>query len=296
MHQRQLSAWRAEHRQQVQAFRREQKRRYAAVRQQRQLLRMARAQPARNVAVPQARERIREYWRDRADEVRAEIPENRDRLFNDRWWEQCAWTHHSVDVGSPWWWWQPAPWNTVNVFLQAGWSEPALYDYGTDIITDGDSVYEDGQRIASTTDYARGAVQLANPGVAASTLAPVEADEWTPLGVWALVQEEQGSAVMFFQLSVNRQGVISGGYENVVSGEELPVIGSVDRATQRAAWHIGDRTDKVFEAGIANLGQDEASCLVHIGDHEMQPWLLVRLKAPELPNAPAAFTQASATP
>src|SRR5690606_27525364 len=123
---------------------------------------------------------------------------------------------------------------------------------------------------------------------------PTVENEWSPLGVWALVQEDQGDAVMFFQLSVKNDGVISGAYVNVMSGEELPVTGQVDRKTQRAAWHIGDQKEKVFEAGMANLTQDQASCLVHMAPGQLQSWLLVRMESPELPDQPAAVSTASA--
>jgi hypothetical protein len=181
----------------------------------------------------------------------------------------------------------------MNLFLDAGWNEPVLYDYGTDVVIEDGAVYRHGERLGGVEQYSREVIRLADPSVDPASLAPVDSDEWKPLGVFALVQENQGNAVMFFQLSVNKEGLISGGYANVVSGEELPVIGRVDRTTQRAAWHIGDRTERVFEAGIANLAQDQASCLLHVGTEDMQPWLLVRLEAPELPETPAALTQLS---
>ena len=76
-----------------------------------------------------------------------------------------------------------------------------------------------------------------------------------------------------------------------MSGEELPIVGQVDRTTQRAAWHIGSEKKKVFEAGMTNLTQDQASCLVHLGNGEMQNWLLVRMPDPNLPDQPARIGQ-----
>ena len=198
-------------------------------------------------------------------------------------------------VSNPWWWWQPAQFSTVNVFLNAGWNEPVLYDYGTDVIYDDTEVYVHGASVGSPVAYSEQIITLANPVVDVIAEAPVVESEWTPLGVWALVQEDQGDAVMFFQLSVDQQGMISGAYVNVVSGEELPIIGQVDRATQRAAWHIGDRTEKVFEAGLANLTQDEASCLVHLSPGEMQPWLLVRMEGPDLPTGASTVSAVPAS-
>jgi hypothetical protein len=171
-----------------------------------------------------------------------------------------------------------------------------VYDYGTDVIYDDTAVYYHGESLGTPVEYSQSVIQLANPSVDEIAEAPVLEEEWTPLGVWALVQEEQGDAVMFFQLSVNKTGLISGAYVNVVSGEKLPIAGQVDRATQRAAWHIGDRTEKVFEAGVTNLTQNQASCLVHITPGELQPWLLGRMEGPDLPSHPATLSQIEPRP
>jgi hypothetical protein len=241
-----------------------------------------------------ARREIRDYWDDRADVIRWRVADRRDHLFNDEWWEDCDWRQRPVYVSNPWWWWQPAEWSTVNVFLDTGWSEPLVYDYGTDVIYDDTAVYVHGEPVGTPVEYSRRVIELANP-VQVIAEAPVVEADWTPLGVWALVQESQDeNAVMFFQLSVDKAGVINGAYTNVVSGEKLPVYGQVDRETQRAAWHIGDNKEKVFEAGMANLTEDEASCLVHVAPGEMQPWLLVRMDSPDLPTQPASLSDSGA--
>jgi hypothetical protein len=84
------------------------------------------------------------------------------------------------------------------------------------------------------------------------------------MGVWALTQEEKGDAYMFFQLSIDKEGVVSGAYQNVLSGEKAPISGQVDKATQRVAWKIGTN-NTVIETGLQNLAQEVASCLVHFG-------------------------------
>jgi hypothetical protein len=60
----------------------------------------------------------------------------------------------------------------------------------------------------------------------------------------------------------------------------LPVYGQVDKKTQRAAWTVGDRKDVVYEAGAANLTQDQTTMLVHFGKDRTQQWTLVRLQQP----------------
>jgi len=103
--------------------------------------------------------------------------------------------------------------------------------------------------------------------------------------VWALAPEEKGDAYMFFQLSIDKNGVVTGAYQNVLSGEKSPISGQVDKQTQRVAWKIGTG-NTVVETGLQNLTQDVASCLVHFGEGKTQTWLLVRQKQPEMPNAP----------
>ena len=54
----------------------------------------------------------------------------------------------------------------------------------------------------------------------------------------------------------------------------------MDKQTQRVAWRIGSNNSTVIEAGLQNLTQEVASCLVHFGTDTTQTWLLVRLKDP----------------
>jgi hypothetical protein len=289
---RELAQREERNRDRVRQFRAERQNRASAVQERRRAIRATRTENRRENLADSRRE-IREYWRDRADDVRDRIADRRDRLFDDNWWEERRWRDRPILVSNPWWWWQPARWSTVNVFIEAGWNEPILYDYGTDVIYDDAAVYVHGESWGTPVEYSRRVVELANPPVEVVAEAPVVQEEWTPMGVWALVQENQGDAVMFFQLSVNKQGLMRGAYANVVSGEELPIVGQVDKKTQRAAWHIGDETQKVFEAGMANLGENEASCMVHVGEGEMQNWLLVRMESPNLPDRPAQLSDVS---
>jgi len=173
--------------------------------------------------------------------------------------------------------------------MQEATYQPPVYDYGVNVVYQGDDVYVDGKRTASATEYSNQAIALANePATQPPAPAPSEPGkqpEWLPLGVWALAQEEKGDAYMFFQLSIDKDGVVSGAYQNVLSGEKSPISGQLDKQTQRVAWKIGSN-NTVIETGLQNLTQDVASCLVHFGPDTTQTWLLVRLKQPEMPNAP----------
>jgi hypothetical protein len=232
-------------RENVERFRTNRQRRFAAVQRQRHAI-WAANREARREYREEVREEIRDYWEDRADEVRDRIRDRRDDLFDDDWWERRAWYRGPILVSNPWWWWWPARWGSVNVFINAGWSEPIPYDYGTDVIYDEDVVYVRGEPVGSRMEYSRGIVELANPAVPAIAEAPVTEETWQPLGVWALVQEDQGDAIMFFQLSLNKEGLISGAYSNLMSGEELPIAGKVDRTTQRACLAYWKREGESF--------------------------------------------------
>jgi hypothetical protein len=156
------------------------------------------------------------------------------------------------------------------------------------VVYQGDDVYVDGKQTASATEYARLAIALANEPAgqppAPAPPAPGKEPDWLPLGVWALAQEEKGDAYMFFQLSIDKNGVVSGAYQNALSGENSPISGQVDKKIQRVAWKIGTN-NTVIETGLQSLSQDVASCLVHFGPDKTQTWLLVRQKQPEMPNA-----------
>jgi hypothetical protein len=163
------------------------------------------------------------------------------------------------------------------------------YDYGVNVVYEGDNVYVDGKRRASAKQYSQQAIELANTSEEQppAPMPPAEGQqaEYLPLGVWAFVQEEKGDAYMFFQISIDKNGVVSGAYKNLLSGETSPISGQVDKKTQRVAWKIGSNSSTVIEAGLENLTEDVASCLVHFGTDTTQTWLLVRLKDPATPNS-----------
>jgi hypothetical protein len=195
---------------------------------------------------------------------------------------------------NPWWWWGAASLATAGTFLaidafnNASY-QPPVYDYGVNVVYQGDEVYVDGKPTATAKEYTQQAITLANEPAAQppppAPPAPGQQPEWLPLGVWALAQEEKGDAYMFFQLSIDKNAVVTGAYQNILSGEKSPISGQVDKQTQRVAWKIGTN-NTVIETGLQNLTQDVASCLVHFGEDKTQTWLLVRLKQPEMPSAP----------
>ncbi|MBV8177199.1 MAG: hypothetical protein JO151_21925 [Verrucomicrobia bacterium] len=218
-----------------------------------------------------------------------------DNLFDDRWWGACGWDPTiAVSYWDPSWWWTPCDWASFSFFLGWGAPAPVYYDCGVNWVDDGQIEYFDGQPIGSTINCANWALQLADPPNPPPAPTPPGADQnadWKSLGVWALTQEDKGDAYMFVQLSINKSGLISGGYANVLSGEKEPVVGQIDKSTQRVAFHFGSNKTTVIETGAYNLTQQVASCFVRFGTAPPQTWLMVRLPAPAMPKAPTQISK-----
>jgi hypothetical protein len=243
---------------------------------------------------------VNNFRNNRSIEINNNIQNHFDNNFNTSWWGGTGWYRGpSYYGGNPWWWWGAATVATVGTFLaldaihDVTYQLP-VYDYGVNVVYQGDEVYVDGQPAATAQEYSQQAIALANtPATQPPPPAPSEPGqpaEWLPMGVWALAQEEKGDAYMFFQISIDKNGVVTGAYQNVLSGEKSPISGQVDKKTQRVAWKIGTN-NTVIETGLQNLTQDVASCLLHFGPDTTQTWLLVRLPQPEMPNAPQSTSE-----
>jgi hypothetical protein len=154
-------------------------------------------------------------------------------------------------------------------------AEPVYYDYGSTVVYQGDSVYVNGDTVATQEQYTEQAVAFADTGRNAKA---TPEEEWLTLGVFAMVQGDQKSANDLFQLAVNKAGVIRGNFYNALSDTTLPVYGQVDKETQRAAWTVGDKKETTYEVGFANLTKPETTMLVHLGKDRTQQWTLVRIE------------------
>lgn len=173
--------------------------------------------------------------------------------------------------------WRPLAWGGVATFVGVT-TPPIVYDYGSNVVIESNNVYVDGTPVATADAYAAQASQLVDAGRQAK---PPDTDEWQPLGVFGLIQENETVAQRIFQLAVNQAGVVRGNYYDAVADSTLPVVGSVDKKTQRVAWSIGEKKDIVFETGLTNFTKEESSVLVHYGKDNTQQMILVRLEEPK---------------
>jgi hypothetical protein len=184
--------------------------------------------------------------------------------------------------------WYPVGWGAAAAWRTATWAslatlwaiqvQPVYYDYGNTIVYQDNSVYVNGVDAGTAQAYAQQATTLADQGQAAPEAPKAE---WTPMGVFALVQGEEKTSNNLFEIAVNKDGILRGNYYDGLMDTTTPIYGSVDKKSQRAAWTIGKKNDRVFETGIYNLTKSETPVLVHFGSARTQQLLLVRVEQPK---------------
>jgi hypothetical protein len=207
---------------------------------------------------------------------------------------------HHYNAFTPTWYRQyPGAWFAAGALAGAAWAAPAwsscassvgyaetatpyVYDYGDNITYQDGSVYYGDQPSATEQQYADQAAQFA----AAGQPDPGPAAVWQPLGVFAMVKGEETTSNDIFQLAVDKGGVVRGNYYNAVSDNATPVSGSLDKASQRVAWTIGDKKYPVYEAGLYNLTQDQTTMLVHFDKDRTEQYRLFRIPPEDQAAAP----------
>jgi hypothetical protein len=245
-----------------------------------------------------------DYRFDRADEVWDKTRDFYDDVFDDRWWGRCGWAGGYLGFGhipvNPWWWWRPCAWGTLSSWIYPVAPAPVYVDYGVNVIYEGETVYVDNQPYPDS-EYSQPIMDTAATMEQAPPPAPPaegKPEEWLPLGVFALVQEERGDPNMFFQISVNKEGVLTGGYQNTISGDQRPITGQVDKKTQIAAWRIGDNRSTLCTTNLANFTQDVTTVTLHYTGNgtRTETWLLVRMREPAPEGESAKIPEVTRTP
>jgi hypothetical protein len=172
--------------------------------------------------------------------------------------------------------WRWAPYPTVATYCGYP-ATPIVHDYGTTIVYQHDCVYHAGEPVATAEEYAAQALNIASAGPAAK---PAVNEEWQSFGVFALIQGDAKEAGNLFQIAIDKDGVLRGNCYNALTDTSVPISGSVDKRTQRAAWVVGEKKDTVYETGVGNLKHPETQVLVHVGKERTQQWTRVRLEQP----------------
>jgi hypothetical protein len=202
----------------------------------------------------------------------------REGWYDRDWWNDHRHPDFDWDPDVNWWGW--ATFGAVTSWLPWGWSQPVSYSYGENVYYQDDSVYYGDQVVATAEEYAQQAEAIAT---SIPETKPA-ADDWMPLGVFALTKDGEPTGVdptLYLQLTVSKQGIIAGTLQNTATNAVQSIEGMVDRETQRAAWTVVGKTRPLMETGIVNLTQDTAPALVHFDDGTTQQWLMVRLEKPQ---------------
>ncbi len=245
----------------------------------------------------QYRKDLWDYRADRAEEIWDNARDFYDDVFDDAWWGNWGWGTWwpGYYPSDPWWWWSSATWDSVANFVSLP-ADPMYVDYEANVLYEGDTVYVDDQSFPADEydePILEAAAKVKQPPPPLPPSDPNQPSEWMPLGVFALAQEDRGDPVMFFQLSINQQGIISGAFQSAITNDNRPIAGQVEKASQRAVWRIGDKVETIFETTLGNLTQDVSPVAIHFGNSGTQTWLLVRMPEPapagqpqKLPEAP----------
>jgi hypothetical protein len=219
----------------------------------------------------------RQVWQgnrvQRRDEVRGQIVTNYPRM--NFWSNYPGWAAWRITRPYRW-----ATWGALAGWCSYGAVTATSYSYGDNIYYQGDQVYYGTQPAATAEGYTEQAAALV---ASAPPLQPDQA-EWMPLGVFALTQDGQAAGpepMLFMQLAISKQGVISGTFQNMATGQVQQLEGMAQKETQRVAWGIVGQQRPIIETGLANLTEDTAPVLIHFADGQTQQWLLVRLEEPK---------------
>jgi hypothetical protein len=106
------------------------------------------------------------------------------------------------------------------------------------------------------------------------------ADEYLPLGVFALAPKTEKDASALVQLAVNKQGQLRGNYYDVVSGQDQPIEGTLDKKTQRAAFKVSPGGKVSFETSLASLTRDGGTITLRFENGQARQWTLARFDNP----------------
>ena len=196
-------------------------------------------------------------------------------LYDQQWHNDHpeAWAATNWPAGAAW-----TATNMAGVAAHCGYgNNPVSYGYGNNVTLVNGNVMVDGQNVGSAGAFSQQAADLALIGQNAKTSAD---DHWMPLGVFALVRNDEQHAQLAVQLAINKEGILQGNYTDLVSDHALAIHGSVDNQTQRAAWTVGHNRNFFIEAGLSNLTRGEAPALIH-KNGKTEKWMLIRLPKPE---------------
>jgi hypothetical protein len=196
---------------------------------------------------------------------------------SNQWFNRNFFDHHNINrdyVRGGANWWRPAAWATLATWGAWGWSSPYYYDTGGDYYPVSTSEYS-----SYSPDYYSSPMPSTQPVQTAPAPAESTADEWLPLGVYAITSTPGAQSNRFIQLAINRSGEIAGVFYNATTDTAQDITGMVDPNNQRALWTLTNKANSpIASTGLYNLTEDQTPINVHFIDGTDQTWTLIRLQ------------------
>jgi len=214
----------------------------------------------------------------------------RGNFYRGGWYGGAGWYGEHF---RPWWpgaWWGGYGWGVgTGLLVGLAWADlarwggygatPVAYNYGSTVVYGDDGVSVQGESVGSAEEYADQAATIAAAGADNAELSAKT--EWRSLGVFAMARDGETNPSTFLNLAVDQQGHLRGTYYDAVSDSTENVSGSVEKKSQRACWTIAGKKTPVYEAGLANLTQQQTTMLVHRDGGKVEQLLLVRVEDPQ---------------
>ena len=114
----------------------------------------------------QWQQNVRDFRRDRAQEIWSQTRDLHNSLFDGHWWSTCWWRRYPVVVYSPWWWWNAATWtDECNFFGASVSSDPIAFDPSDNVVIDDENCLINGQDAGSADALRADALAIAGPQV-----------------------------------------------------------------------------------------------------------------------------------
>jgi hypothetical protein len=171
--------------------------------------------------------------------------------------------------------WATATYAVAGSYCGCGSTDGTYYDYGENVTYEDGAVYQDGEAVATAEEYYQQAEEIAADGT------ETDNEDWMPLGVFSLVVDGQTQTDKIVQLALNKEGVIRGNYQDLVTDKIIPITGAVDKETQRVALKLEGNDTLIVETGLYNLTNDEVPILIHFDAERQEPRKLIRLHHPD---------------
>lgn len=133
-------------------------------------------------------------------------------------------------------------------------------------------IYNDGQQVASVSDYEAQADQIAE-----SVPPPDDASEWMSVGVFAILPEGVEEVDVTVQLAVGKNGAVAGTYYKSDGDISLPLQGAIDEKNQRVAWKVGEEDAITMETGLDSLTKDQSKVIIYFSEGVSETWNMQRI-------------------